>query len=94
VGKIELAGPSRQMLVELAPDFTDVIRVYAPEPRVWRIPQFVFVAAHHGNPPWGEVDPVGGQVPVPKAGVIAGCGQVVWVHADSGSGRAPDLLPG
>ena len=93
MGEIEFAGPSREVFVDLAPDFADIVGVDAPEPRVGCVAHLVLIAAHHGDPSGREVDPVGRQVPVPEPGVIAASGQVVLVHAGSDKTRAPDRLP-
>ena len=94
MGEIEFAGASRQVCVDLAPDFADIVGVDAPEPRVGGVAHLMLIAAHHGDPSGERVDPVGGQVPVPEPGVIAASGQVVLVHTGSAKMRDPDRLPG
>jgi len=79
---------------DLAPDLADVVGMDAPEPGVRRVPELVFIAAHHGDPPGGEVDPIRGQVPVPESGVVSASGEMVRVHRHSICGRTSGLLVG
>ena len=94
VGEVELGGAALQVFVDLAPDLGDVVGMDAREPGFRRVPDEMLIAAHHGDPPGGEVDPIGGQVPVPESGVVAASSQVVRVHGLSSRGRTLGLLVG